>query len=79
MTAVMIVCGLTDGCPCRPSGPDPFSWHECWCCGGWMHSDNPDTGEPDVPIGEPGICGRYCSTDCHESAVTAGWHQCEAT
>ena len=37
---------------------------------------SPDTGEPDVPEGEPGIAGRYCSHDCHDEAVRVGW--CDA-
>ena len=47
---------------------------ECQLCGGWMHSTGPDNIQ-DVPEGEPGICGRYCSTDCHDEAIEAGWHQ----
>ena len=45
---------------------------ECQLCGGWIHAGDP----PEVPEGEPGIAGRYCSHDCHDEAVALGW--CDA-
>lgn len=42
---------------------------ECQLCGGWLHSGDP----PEVPEGEPGIAGKYCSHDCHDEAVKLGW------
>lgn len=45
---------------------------ECQLCGGWLHAGDP----PEVPEGELGIAGRYCSHDCHDEAVALGW--CDA-
>jgi len=42
---------------------------ECQFCGGWVHAGDP----PEVPEGEPPIAGKYCSHECHDGAVKAGW------
>lgn len=78
MAGTAFLCGPPAACTCKRN-PAAFDQHECWCCGGWMHSNSPETGEPEVPVGELGICGRYCSIDCHDEAIEAGWHDdCDA-
>lgn len=40
---------------------------ECQCCGGWIHADGC------VPEGMPAIDGKWCSPECREDAIRAGW------